>query len=302
MTIKRILVPLADSAVYTAEIDMAVSVAKSFGAYIEALYVHQKSPPRRAHVVDAGMYRQHGSSALATEMLSPPVQPRPMNNGGIHAQEAREQLLSACAAEGIRLHRSDRELDTMPSVSWRETEGAYGSLAARRAAAFDLVIAASASVMGGLKDVAEQSLLSARRPVLLAPSHLRTKFSDGAIIAWDESPECWHATSAAVPFLKLARSVRVMSIDRNAAHLRASHEDVLDYLRCHGVHATAEVIAPQPDLQSLGGLLLTIAADRDSGLLVMGAYSRSRLREMLLGGVTNYILRNASTRPVLMAH
>ena len=83
---------------------------------------------------------------------------------------------------------------------------------------------------------------------------------------------------------------------------RDSQEDVLAYLRCHGISATAEVIAPQPQLQSLGGLLLTTAADRDSGLLVMGAYSHNRLRAMLWGGVTNYILRSASARPVLMAH
>lgn len=57
-----------------------------------------------------------------------------------------------------------------------------------------------------------------------------------------------------------------------------------------------------PDLRSVGDTLLAAAAEADVGLLVMGAYSRSRLREMLLGGVTRHVLQNAVARPVLLAH
>jgi len=120
------------------------------------------------------------------------------------------------------------------------------------------------------------------------------------MIAWDESPECWHAVSAAIPFLKLARSVRVVSVDKNSANRRASQAEALAYLRCHGINATEQVIAPE--LRSVGDTLLATAAEHNIGLLVMGAYSHSRLREMLLGGATRDILKNASTRPVLMAH
>ena len=59
--------------------------------------------------------------------------------------------------------------------SWREREGSYVDVASQRAAAFDLIIAASAAVTQSLKDIAEQSLLHSRRPVLLAPSRLETK-------------------------------------------------------------------------------------------------------------------------------
>jgi nucleotide-binding universal stress UspA family protein len=301
MTIKRILVPLADSGAYTAEIATAVSVARSLAAHIEAFYVHQWQLQRRATVIDSGMYRTHGSAALAAE-LPLAAQSQPAEERGTHAQEARQQLAATCAANGIRMLQPDQEPNSLPSASWYETEGSYVDLAAQRAAAFDLVIAASASVMESLKDVAEQSLLATRRPVLLAPARLNTKLTDEAVIAWRESSECWHAISAALPFLKLAQSVRIVSVDTDAASRRTSQADVLTYLRCHGISATSEIIAPQPKLHSLGDMLLTAAAERECGVLVMGAYSHSRLREMLLGSATRHILRNASTRPVLMAH
>jgi len=120
------------------------------------------------------------------------------------------------------------------------------------------------------------------------------------MIAWDESPECWHAVSAAIPFLQLAKAVRVVSVDRDASRRKASQAEVLAYLRCHGIGATAQVVAPH--LRSVGDTLLAAAAEHDADLLVMGAYSHSRLREMLLGGATRHILKNASARPVLLAH
>ena len=69
-------------------------------------------------------------------------------------------------------------------------------IAAQRAAAFDLMVAASATVMELFMAIAEQSLLQTRRPVLLAPARLQSDLTDSVMIAWDESAECWHAVSA----------------------------------------------------------------------------------------------------------
>jgi nucleotide-binding universal stress UspA family protein len=186
------------------------------------------------------------------------------------------------------------------AASWREAEGSYVEIAVQRAAAFDLMVAASASVMESLMAIAEQSLLQTRRPVLLAPARPQSDLTDSVMIAWDESPECWHAVSAAIPFMQLAKSVRVISVDRDASNRQASQAEVLAYLRCHGIGATAQVVAPE--LRSVGDTLLAAGAEHEAGLLIMGAYSHSRLREMLLGGATRHILKNASTRPVLLAH
>src|SRR5581483_3726703 len=108
-------------------------------------------------------------------------------------------------------------------------EGDYVSITVARAAAYDLVIAASAAVMQSLKAIAEQSLLQTRRPVLLAPAHHAGALAEAAMIAWDESPECWHAVSAAIPFLRLAKSVEIVSVDRHADRRTASQAEVAAY-------------------------------------------------------------------------
>jgi nucleotide-binding universal stress UspA family protein len=286
MSIKRILVPLPGSVDHTSEVDMALSAAKALNAHVEALFISEPPhPPDRA--VRMGV---RPMAWIAEEQ-------------GKRAQEARERFVHACAARGIPVLADAEEPVALPAASWRQAEGSYESIAVHRAAAFDLVVATSAAVVEVLKDIAEQSLLETRRPVLLAPApspRLEIDLTNTAMIAWDESPECWHAVSAAMPFLKLARSVQVVSVDKDAGSRRASHADSLAYLRCHGIGATARVVAPHS--RSVGDTLLAEAAEQDVGLMVMGAYSHSRLREMLMGGATRHILKNAVARPVLMAH
>lgn len=289
MSIKRILIPLPGSVGHDCEIDMGLSAAKALGAHVEALFITEPAPPPRASDIRYG-----GRAAAAVQV-------------NWHAEEreklalaTRERFTHACAAYGIPMMAAQAVPSALPAASWREAEGSYASVAVSRAAAFDLIVAASAAVMESLKAIAEGSLLQARRPVLLAPSKLEGGLTKDAMIAWDESPECWHALSAAIPFLKLARSVQVISIDRDADRRSPSQAEAVAYLGCHGITATARVIAPH--LRSAGDALLTAAGEDDIGLLVMGAYSHSRLREMLLGGVTRHILKNAVSRPVLLAH
>lgn len=209
MTIKRILLPLPNSATDTAETELAMSVAKAMAAHVEGLFISQPPTSLRAGVIGSDISYVRGSVAVA-------LQDDFIEEREGHERRAREQFVRACAANGIPILDADKEPDVLPSASWHEREGSYAGVAARRASAFDLIIAASATVMELLKDIAEQSLLQSRRPVLLAPSRLDSKLTDTAMIAWDESPECWHAISAALPLLKLAESIRLVSVDKNA--------------------------------------------------------------------------------------
>lgn len=289
MSIKRILVPLPGSADHAGEIDMALSAAKALEAHVEALFITQAPPTR------AGDVPFNRGAVVATTSVNWWAEERDRL-----ARAARESFEAACTARGIPLLSAHDGPRALPAASWRDVEGAYLSVAVQRAAAFDLIVAASGVVMETLKDIAEQALLRTRRPVLLAPTHAKTDLADPAMIAWDESPECWHAVSAAVPFLKHARSVQVISVDRDADRRRASLEDVLAYLRCHGIEAKARTV--EAHSATVGDTLLSVAGEEMVGLVVMGAYSHSRLREMLLGGVTRHMLQNAAARPVLLAH
>jgi nucleotide-binding universal stress UspA family protein len=290
MSIKRILVPLPGSASNTGEIEMALSAAKALGAHVQALFISQPPPVTRGGVTVSELGQ---TASVASVNWHAEERER-------IARDAREVFAQACAAVGIPMLSANDEAGSPLAASWREAEGSYVEIAVHRAAAFDLVVAASASVMETLMAIAEQSMLQTRRPVLLAPARLQSDLTDSVMIAWDESPECWHAVSAAIPFMHLAKSVRVISVDRDDRNRQASQAEVLAYLRCHGIGATAQVVAPE--LRSVGDTLLAAGAEHEDGLLVMGAYSHSRLREMLLGGATRHILKNASARPVLLAH
>jgi nucleotide-binding universal stress UspA family protein len=289
MSIKRILVPLPGSAGHTGQIETALSAAKALGAHVQALFISEPPPVTRGGLTVTEMGR------TATVPVNWHAEERERTT-----RDAREVFAQACAVVGIPMLSANDEPDSPLAASWREAEGSYVKIAVQRAAAFDLMVAASATVMESLMAIAEQSLLQTRRPVLLAPARLQSDLTDSVMIAWDESPECWHAVSAAIPFMQLAKSVRVISVDRDASNRQASQAEVLAYLRCHGIGATAQVVAPE--LRSVGDTLLAAGAEHEAGLLIMGAYSHSRLREMLLGGATRHILKNASARPVLLAH
>lgn len=293
MTIKRILVPLAGSARNGGELETSLAVARALDAHVEALFISEPLPVNRAGVSSSD-YRFAGGAATAAQ-INPYAEMRQR-----YAQEARTMFMRACTLRAIPVVATDEEAEAGPAATWREVEGSYVSAAVRRAPAFDLTVAGSAAAMEALRSIAEHSLLETRRPVLLAPRRLDTEFSGTAMIAWSESPECWHAVSAAMPFLKLASEVHVVSVDIHPEQRADSQAEVLTYLCCHGIGARATVVAPE--LRSVGDTLLATAEEQDVGLIVMGAYSHSRLREMLMGGVTHHVLNHAATRPVLMAH
>jgi len=295
MSIKRILVPLPGSAGHTGQIETALSAAKALGAHVQALFISQPPPDTRSGVTRGGLSVTEMGRTVTAASVNWYAEERERNT-----RDAREVFAQACAVVGTPMLSANDEPDSPLAASWREAEGSYVKIAVQRAAAFDLMVAASATVMESLMAIAEQSLLQTRRPVLLAPARLQSDLTDSVMIAWDESPECWHAVSAAIPFMQLAKSVQVISVDRDTSNRQASQAEVLAYLRCHGIGATAQVVAPE--LRSVGDTLLAAGAEHEAGLLIMGAYSHSRLREMLLGGATRHILKNASARPVLLAH
>jgi nucleotide-binding universal stress UspA family protein len=290
MSIKRILVPLPASVDHTSEIATALAVAKQLEAYVEALCINEPLPTR----ANAGYVQEGYARAAISRPATWVVEDRERR-----VQEKRQQFMQACALESIPVI-ADGMVAQLPAAGWRDVEGEYEKMAVERAGAFDLMVATSAAVIAVLKDIAERALLRTQRPVLLAPQNFTGSLSGPAMIAWDESLQCWHAVSAALPFLKRAQAVEVVSVDRDDTGRKTSQAEVLAYLRCHGITANASVVAPNS--RSVGEALLATAGDAGAGLLVMGAYAHSRLREMLLGGATRHVLRSATATPVLMAH
>jgi nucleotide-binding universal stress UspA family protein len=120
---------------------------------------------------------------------------------------------------------------------------------------------------------------------------------DTMLVAWKPTRECARALAAAIPFLQSARQVHL--VEAQADESQATSMRVRDYLYLHGIPRVHEHARLSQD--RAGEALLSLAADCDADLLVMGCYGHSRARELLLGGATRTVL-DSMTLPVLMAH
>ena len=146
-------------------------------------------------------------------------------------------------------------------------------------------------------------LLGAGRPLLLVPYFGEfPTIGQNVLIAWKETRESAIAVRDSLPLLANARKVVVMSITApgdDEVRETLSDAGIAGWLARHGIEATVRhEVAADIDV---GNLLLSRAADLSSDLVVMGAYSRTRMSERVWGGVTRLMLQ-AMTLPVLMSH
>jgi nucleotide-binding universal stress UspA family protein len=146
-------------------------------------------------------------------------------------------------------------------------------------------------------------VMQAGRPLLVVPDRVNWLDLRSVLVAWKDTPEARRAVADALPLLRKARDVAIVEIpeqgdDRSAA--MAGVSDVAAWLARHGVTATARV--PEAVGNETAAMRLEkIAGDVGASLIVAGAYGHSRFRELILGGVTEYLVTQ-SARCVLLSH
>lgn len=149
--------------------------------------------------------------------------------------------------------------------------------------------------------VLEQVLLHSARPTLLLPyaASFQT-LGQRALVAWDDSREAARALNDALPLLRQAQSVQLLSWREGLEDedLRPRLAALQQWLAWQGVAAEAH---EERSEIGVAEALLSRAADQDADLIVMGAYGHSRWTELVLGGATRGLL-DAMTVPVLMSH
>lgn len=147
-------------------------------------------------------------------------------------------------------------------------------------------------------DLVGDVVLNAPCPVLAVPTHAKPMFVTGtALIAWADGPEAAGAMRAAVPLLALASSVKLVTVS-DEAHFFPSTE-AIRYLSRHGIHA--ELVERPRDDRHVGEALAEAATALAADWVVMGAYSHSRFRQSLFGGVTQFFLESGQF-PLLLSH
>lgn len=154
----------------------------------------------------------------------------------------------------------------------------------------------------GTPALAEAAIFGSGRGVVLLPdTGTPSATPDTVLIAWRNTPEAAHAVAAAMPFLTAAKSVVVAMVDEDGDPEQFGEEPGADIARHLDRHGIAVELRNVTGWQNVAEALLHEAAQTGAGMLVMGGYGHSRLREWVTGGVTRDILSSAAI-PVLMAH
>jgi len=149
----------------------------------------------------------------------------------------------------------------------------------------------------GISAIFETTLFDSGRPVLLAPTTPIKDLGSTVAVAWDRSREAVRAVHAALPILARAKRVVVITGKQSGSDVVPS--ELVHYLAGHGINAHTWGFTPESG--ALGREILQEAAKAEADSLVMGSYGHSRLRELVLGGVTRSILSQAEI-PVFMMH
>ena len=146
--------------------------------------------------------------------------------------------------------------------------------------------------------IPQEVLFNSGGPMLMVPYiHNGPLDAQHVGIAWDGSRLAARAWRDALPFLMGAKAVTVIAVNEQAGE--ASSDRLVSHLTRRGIAARVQRLTA--DRGNVQGAILSIAAESNMGLLVMGGYGHSRLHERILGGVTRSMF-DTMTVPVLMSH
>lgn len=280
MAIKDILVQLDPSAASARRLEVACHLARQHDAHLHGLWVNDPA--------SAGA--QRFSDDIAAFRLDEQLR----EQARLDAAMVEEHFRARMTAEGL-------------SHAWTADEGPVADVVTQYARLADVTILGQndpdnpgVTANGA---IIEQVLFASGRPVLMVPyAGAFGMIGKKVLIGWQPTREAARAVGDALAFITAGATVAVLSIvSRQDAegHPGGITAPMAAHLARHGLRVTGHAVVAG-DI-SPGDVLLNYVADEGADLLVIGAYGHSRIRELVMGGVTRTLLTQA-TVPVLMAH
>ena len=203
----------------------------------------------------------------------------------------------------MRKHCVPRSTTTAdrPSFGWLDNAPEGDAFVGSHGRVFDVIVMGrSDKNTTGLHNRAINSgLFESGRPILLAPPSPSDQIGTNVLIAWNRSTEQARATALAMPLLQKADRVTVLTVIGGTEVSGPSAEQFSQYLRRNKIGA--ELKKAELDGRSTGETILATGQSLGCDLLIKGAYTQSRLRQMIFGGTTQHVLENAMI-PVLLAN
>jgi nucleotide-binding universal stress UspA family protein len=290
MAYRRLLLPITGTAAGEAAMSTALMVARIWDAHLHCLHV-------RVDARDVAPLAGEGlSGAMIEEMMAATER-----ESGERAGRVRALFERFAAIHGDLTLASDPNTALKTpgvTLSFEAIAGREEDVVAQQSRLYDMAVVPhpEADEDVSSSDALHAVLFDSGRPVLIAPRTAPATIGTRVCIAWNGSAESAAAVAAALPWLHRAQAVRILhSEDYQRRGPQA--DGIRAYLRWHGIEA--EMMPFKPATREVGAGLLGAARDFGADLLCQGAYSHSRLRQLILGGVTRHVLENADI-PVLM--
>jgi nucleotide-binding universal stress UspA family protein len=279
---KTVLVPTEHNASMLSALDTALLLARKFDSCIEGF-------PLRPAVADlVAMDPDSGLTMVAVK-----------ENDTEMVRQSEDLFRSFMASHQIAERTGEAQAQL--SYSWltdapsgHDFVGSYGRV-------FDMIVLARPGDEWQSPSMVtlESALFESGRPVLIAPPSSPQSLGTNVLIAWNASTEQARTMADAMPLLRLAERVTICTVE-GATVAGPSAEQMARSLKTNGI-AVETTSLKQSGKRNAGETLLNKAGELGCDLIIKGAYTQSRLRQMIFGGTTRHILANAKV-PVLMAH
>ena len=277
-----ILVPFSDDDRAEAALQTAIMIARTFNSHVEGLHAW------RTPQIIAGEGVVFPSESLA----------RLTDESKQFAASAHQRFDAVIKAENIPYREIGTAADGV-SCSWREGEGVESEIIGDYGRLFNVIVMGR-NEMGTSVDwkaTLEAALFESGRPVILAAAKPPPTVGQHIVIAWNGATETARTIAVAMPVLREAARVTVLTVEGGFVP-GPSAEDVAGHLGRNGIDTTTMTAAP--GRRSIGDAMVDEAATAGADMLLKGAFTNSRLRQMIFGGATRDII-NKSVLPVLMA-
>ena len=281
MSMKTILVPTENHGAMRSALQTALHLARRCDSYIEGFAL-----------------RWSINEFTGVDMMSGLPLGRYKQDSEEEAKKAHQLFESFMQAHNVP--RSTKTTGTL-SFGWLDEAPEDESFVGSYGRVFDVIVMHRSDTKSiGLHDrVIEYGLFESGRPILLSPPLAQRQIGTNVLIAWNCSTEQARATALAMPLLQKADRVTVLTVTGGTAVPGPSAEQLIRYLQRNGI--AAEPLTVELDGRSTGEAILATAQSLGCDLLIKGAYTQSRLRQMIFGGATQHVLANAAL-PVLLAN
>ena len=284
--IKTILACLSSEASGQPLLETVGRIAKRFDSHVEVLHV--RADPR-------GLvpYTGEGMDGSMVEEIMEVTE----KEGSERANSTKHLFDEFSKTSGLRV-LNEFDGGAGPTISWREESGREDEIVSIRGRLFDMVAVGRPLKNSALPSpiTLEAALLDSGRPTLVVPPKLLAETGQHVAVAWESSPEAAHALGAAIPILENAEKVTLLSADPVEPPSIPPEEGVAR-LAWSGINASIRRFDAYE--QEIGEAYLYHTSEVQADLLIKGAYSRSRVRQMILGGRTRHIITSTEI-PVLL--